>query len=398
MKILVINCGSSSIKYKLFDMTNSSVMAQGGVEKIGIPGSFLKYTRNNGEKAIVEKDVPDHSVGVQWIFDMLTDPQEGCIQSLDEVDAVGHRVLHGGDKFTESCVVNDQVKAQIEACFPLGPLHNPANLKGIMAVEALLPKCPQVAVFDTAFHQSMPKESFLYAIPYELYEKHSVRRYGFHGTSHRYVSKRVLEFLGEKAEGSKIITCHIGNGGSIAAVKDGKSFDTSMGMTPLEGLMMGTRSGDIDTGAVTFLMEREGYNAKKMSDVLNKQSGLLGVSGVSSDMREVRAAIASGNERAKLALDMFIYRIKKYVGSYIAAMGGVDTIVFTGGIGENVEVVRKGVCENMEFLGIKLDEALNDKIRGEEAIISASDSKVKIVVIPTDEEFMIASDTMDLVK
>lgn len=398
MKILVINCGSSSIKYKLFDMTNSSVMAQGGVEKIGIPGSFLKYTRNNGEKAIVEKDVPDHSVGVQWIFDMLTDPQEGCIKSLDEVDAVGHRVLHGGDKFTESCVVNDQVKAQIEACFPLGPLHNPANLKGIMAVEALLPKCPQVAVFDTAFHQSMPKESFLYAIPYELYEKHSVRRYGFHGTSHRYVSKRVLEFLGEKAEGSKIITCHIGNGGSIAAVKDGKSFDTSMGMTPLEGLMMGTRSGDIDTGAVTFLMEREGYNAKKMSDVLNKQSGLLGVSGVSSDMREVRAAIAAGNERAKLALDMFIYRIKKYVGSYIAAMGGVDTIVFTGGIGENVEVVRKGVCENMEFLGIKLDEALNDKIRGEEAIISASDSKVKIVVIPTDEEFMIASDTMDLVK
>lgn len=398
MKILVINCGSSSIKYKLFDMTNSSVMAQGGVEKIGIPGSFLKYTRNNGEKAIVEKDVPDHSVGVQWIFDMLTDPQEGCIKSLDEVDAVGHRVLHGGDKFTESCVVNDQVKAQIEACFPLGPLHNPANLKGIMAVEALLPKCPQVAVFDTAFHQSMPKESFLYAIPYELYEKHSVRRYGFHGTSHRYVSKRVLEFLGEKAEGSKIITCHIGNGGSIAAVKDGKSFDTSMGMTPLEGLMMGTRSGDIDTGAVTFLMEREGYNAKKISDVLNKQSGLLGVSGVSSDMREVRAAIAAGNERAKLALDMFIYRIKKYVGSYIAAMGGVDTIVFTGGIGENVEVVRKGVCENMEFLGIKLDEALNDKIRGEEAIISASDSKVKIVVIPTDEEFMIASDTMDLVK
>jgi acetate kinase len=398
MKILVINCGSSSIKYKLFDMTNSSVMAQGGVEKIGIPGSFLKYTRNNGEKAIVEKDVPDHSVGVQWIFDMLTDPQEGCIQSLDEVDAVGHRVLHGGDKFTESCIVNDQVKAQIEACFPLGPLHNPANLKGIMAVEALLPKCPQVAVFDTAFHQSMPKESFLYAIPYEMYEKHSVRRYGFHGTSHRYVSKRVLEFLGEKAEGSKIITCHIGNGGSIAAVKDGKSFDTSMGMTPLEGLMMGTRSGDIDTGAVTFLMEREGYNAKKMSDVLNKQSGLLGVSGVSSDMREVRAAIAAGNERAKLALDMFIYRIKKYVGSYIAAMGGVDTIVFTGGIGENVEVVRKGVCENMEFLGIKLDEALNDKIRGEEAVISAKDSKVKIVVIPTDEEFMIASDTMDLVK
>jgi acetate kinase len=398
MKILVINCGSSSIKYKLFDMTNSSVMAQGGVEKIGIPGSFLKYTRNNGEKAIVEKDVPDHSVGVQWIFDMLTDPQEGCIKSLDEVDAVGHRVLHGGDKFTESCIVNDQVKAQIEACFPLGPLHNPANLKGIMAVEALLPKCPQVAVFDTAFHQSMPKESFLYAIPYEMYEKHSVRRYGFHGTSHRYVSKRVLEFLGEKAEGSKIITCHIGNGGSIAAVKDGKSFDTSMGMTPLEGLMMGTRSGDIDTGAVTFLMEREGYNAKKMSDVLNKQSGLLGVSGVSSDMREVRAAIAAGNERAKLALDMFIYRIKKYVGSYIAAMGGVDTIVFTGGIGENVEVVRKGVCENMEFLGIKLDEALNDKIRGEEAVISAKDSKVKIVVIPTDEEFMIASDTMDLVK
>ncbi len=398
MKILVINCGSSSIKYKLFDMDSHTVMAQGGVEKIGIPGSFLKYTRKNGEKGIIEKDVPDHSVGVQWIFDMLTDPQEGCIKSLKEVDAVGHRVLHGGDKFTESCIVNEQVKDQIKACFPLGPLHNPANLKGIMAVEALLPECPQVAVFDTAFHQTMPKESFLYAIPYELYEKDSVRRYGFHGTSHRYVSKRAFEVLGMKPEGTKMITCHIGNGGSITAVKDGKSFDTSMGMTPLEGLMMGTRSGDIDTGAVTYLMETEGYNAKKISDILNKQSGLLGISGVSSDMREVRAAVAAGNERAKLALDMFVYRIKKYIGAYVAAMGGVDVVVFTGGIGENVDPIRQRVCDGMECFGIKIDADINAKVHGDEQEISAKDSKVRVLVIPTDEEFMIASDTLDLVK
>ncbi len=398
MKILVINCGSSSIKYKLFNMDSHTVMAQGGVEKIGIPGSFLKYTRKNGEKGIIEKDVPDHSVGVQWIFDMLTDPQEGCIKSLKEVDAVGHRVLHGGDKFTESCIVNEQVKNQIKACFPLGPLHNPANLKGIMAVEALLPECPQVAVFDTAFHQTMPKESFLYAIPYELYEKDSVRRYGFHGTSHRYVSKRAFEVLGMKPEGTKMITCHIGNGGSITAVKDGKSFDTSMGMTPLEGLMMGTRSGDIDTGAVTYLMETEGYNAKKISDILNKQSGLLGISGVSSDMREVRAAVAAGNERAKLALDMFVYRIKKYIGAYVAAMGGVDVVVFTGGIGENVDPIRQRVCDGMECFGIKIDADINAKVHGDEQEISAKDSKVRVLVIPTDEEFMIASDTLDLVK
>lgn len=398
MKILVINCGSSSIKYKLFDMSTKEVMAQGGVEKIGIPGSFLKYTNKKGEKAIIEKDMPDHSDGIQLIFSILTDPQEGCIKSLNEVDAVGHRILHGGDKFTESCIVNQTVKDQIRACFPLGPLHNPANLKGIMAVEALLPNCPQVAVFDTAFHQTMPKESFLYAIPYELYEKDKVRRYGFHGTSHRYVSKRAFEALGMKPEGTKMITCHIGNGSSVTAIKDGKSFDTSMGMTPLEGLMMGTRSGDIDTGAITYLMETEGYNAKKVSDILNKQSGMLGISGVSSDMREVRAAIAAGNERAKLALDMVIYRIKKYVGAYMAAMGGVDVIVFTGGIGENVEPVREGVLKDMEFFGIKLDKAVNDTVHGEEKIISTKDSKVTVIVVPTDEEYTIASDTLELVS
>ncbi len=398
MKILVINCGSSSIKYKLFDMSSRAVLAQGGIEKVGIPGSFLKYTKSNGEKAILEKDVPDHSVGIQWIFDMLTDPKEGCIKSLSELDAVGHRVLHGGDKFTESCLVTDGVKEQIKACFPLGPLHNPANLKGIMAVESLLPNIPQVAVFDTAFHQTMPRESYLYAIPYELYEKDSIRRYGFHGTSHRYVSKRALEYLGMKAEGSKIITAHIGNGGSITAVVDGKSFDTSMGMTPLEGLMMGTRSGDIDTGAVTYLMEREGYNAKKVSDILNKQSGLLGISGVSSDMREVGAAADSGNDRAKLAIDMFVYRVKKYIGSYIAAMNGVDAIVFTGGIGENNQAVRESVCLGLSALGVDLDLEQNKKIRGEEGTISTSSSKIKVIVIPTDEEYMIASDTLDLVK
>lgn len=398
MKILVINCGSSSIKYKLFDMSSRAVLAQGGIEKVGIPGSFLKYTKNNGEKAILEKDVPDHSVGIQWIFDMLTDPKEGCIKSLSELDAVGHRVLHGGDKFTESCLVTDGVKEQIKACFPLGPLHNPANLKGIMAVESLLPNIPQVAVFDTAFHQSMPRESYLYAIPFELYEKDSIRRYGFHGTSHRYVSKRALEYLDMKAEGSKIITAHIGNGGSITAVVDGKSFDTSMGMTPLEGLMMGTRSGDIDTGAVTYLMEREGYNAKKVSDILNKQSGLLGISGVSSDMREVGAAADGGNDRAKLAIDMFVYRVKKYIGSYIAAMNGVDAIVFTGGIGENNQAIRESVCLGLSALGVDLDLEQNKKIRGEEGTISTPSSKIKVIVIPTDEEYMIASDTLDLVK
>lgn len=398
MKILVINCGSSSIKYKLFDMSSRTVLAQGGIEKVGIPGSFLKYTKSNGEKAILEKDVPDHSVGIQWIFDMLTDPKEGCIKSLSELDAVGHRVLHGGDKFTESCLVTDSVKEQIKACFPLGPLHNPANLKGIMAVETLLPNIPQVAVFDTAFHQTMPRESFLYAVPYELYEKDAVRRYGFHGTSHRFVSKRALEYLGMKAEGSKIITAHIGNGGSITAVVDGKSFDTSMGMTPLEGLMMGTRSGDIDTGAVTYLMEREGYNAKKISDILNKQSGLLGISGVSSDMREVEAAADGGNERAKLAINMFVYRVRKYIGAYIAAMNGIDAIVFTGGIGENNQPIREAVCLGLSGLGVDLDLEQNKKIRGVEGTISTLSSKIKVIVIPTDEEYMIASDTLDLVK
>lgn len=398
MKILVINCGSSSIKYKLFDMSSRTVLAQGGIEKVGIPGSFLKYTKSNGEKAILEKDVPDHSVGIQWIFDMLTDPKEGCIKSLSELDAVGHRVLHGGDKFTESCLVTDSVKEQIKACFPLGPLHNPANLKGIMAVETLLPNIPQVAVFDTAFHQTMPRESFLYAVPYELYEKDAVRRYGFHGTSHRFVSKRALEYLGMKAEGSKIITAHIGNGGSITAVVDGKSFDTSMGMTPLEGLMMGTRSGDIDTGAVTYLMEREGYNAKKISDILNKQSGLLGISGVSSDMREVEAAADGGNDRAKLAISMFVYRVRKYIGAYIAAMNGIDAIVFTGGIGENNQPIREAVCLGLSGLGVDLDLEQNKKIRGVEGTISTPSSKIKVIVIPTDEEYMIASDTLDLVK
>ncbi len=398
MKILVINCGSSSIKYKLFDMSSRTVLAQGGIEKVGIPGSFLKYTKSNGEKAILEKDVPDHSVGIQWIFDMLTDPKEGCIKSLSELDAVGHRVLHGGDKFTESCLVTDSVKEQIKACFPLGPLHNPANLKGIMAVETLLPNIPQVAVFDTAFHQTMPRESFLYAVPYELYEKDAVRRYGFHGTSHRFVSKRALEYLGMKAEGSKIITAHIGNGGSITAVVDGKSFDTSMGMTPLEGLMMGTRSGDIDTGAVTYLMEREGYNAKKISDILNKQSGLLGISGVSSDMREVEAAADGGNDRAKLAINMFVYRVRKYIGAYIAAMNGIDAIVFTGGIGENNQPIREAVCLGLSGLGVDLDLEQNKKIRGVEGTISTPSSKIKVIVIPTDEEYMIASDTLDLVK
>ena len=374
MKILVLNCGSSSIKYKLFDMTTKEVIAQGGIEKIGLKGSFLKLTLPNGEKKILEKDIPEHTVGVEFILNTLISPEYGAIKSLDEINAVGHRMVHGG------------------------PLHNPANLKGVNAVSAILPNIPQVGVFDTAFHQTMPDYAYMYAIPYELYEKYGVRRYGFHGTSHRYVSKRVCEFLGVNPEGKKIITCHIGNGGSIAAIKDGKCMDTTMGLTPLEGLMMGTRSGDIDAGAVTFIMEKEGLNTTGVSNLLNKKSGVLGISGVSSDMRELLAACAAGNEKAILAEKMYYYRIKKYIGAYAAALGGVDIILFTGGVGENQMECRREVCKDMEYMGIELDNDINAKVRGEEAIISTPASKVKVVVIPTDEELLIASDTMDILN
>lgn len=397
MKILVLNCGSSSIKYKLFDMTTKEVLAQGGIEKIGLVGSFLKLTLPNGEKKILEKDIPEHTAGIEFILNTLVSPEYGAIKSLDEINAVGHRMVHGGERFSESVLLNKEVLDAFIACNDLAPLHNPANLKGVNAVSAILPNVPQVGVFDTAFHQTMPDYAYMYAIPYELYEKYGVRRYGFHGTSHRYVSQRVCEFLGVDPKGKKIITCHIGNGGSISAIKDGKCIDTSMGLTPLEGLVMGTRSGNIDAGAVTFIMEKEGLNATGVSNLLNKKSGVLGVSGVSSDMRELEAAVAAGNPKAILAEKMYFYRIKKYIGAYAAALGGVDIILFTGGVGENQANCRSEVCEGLEFMGVKIDLEKN-KVRGEEAIISADDSKVTVAVIPTDEELMIASDTLAILN
>lgn len=397
MKILVLNCGSSSIKYKLFDMTSKEVIAQGGIEKIGLKDSFLKLTLPNGEKKILEKNIPEHTTGIEFILSILTSPEYGCIKSLDEINAVGHRLVHGGERFSQSVLITKEVIDMIVSCNDLAPLHNPANLKGVNAISKTLPDVPQVGVFDTAFHQTMPDYAYLYAIPYELYEKYAIRRYGFHGTSHRYVSARVCEFLGIKPEGTKIITCHIGNGGSITAVKDGKSVDTSMGLTPVEGLMMGTRSGDIDAGAVAYIMDKEGLNTTGISNLLNKKSGVLGVSGVSSDMRELCAACEAGNTRAQLAEKMYFYRIIKYIGAYTAAMNGVDVIVFTGGVGENQANCREEVCKNLEYLGVKIDAEKN-KVRGEEMVISTPDSKVKVVVVPTDEELMIASDTMAILN
>lgn len=396
MKILVLNCGSSSIKYALYNMDDKSVMTSGGAERVGLDGAFVKVKLPNGEKKTVMHDIPEHTEGVKFIFSLLTDPEIGVIKDLNEIDAVGHRMVHGGEKFNKSVVLTDEVLKTFEECIDLAPLHNPANLKGVKAVSELMPGLPQVGVFDTAFHQTMPAHSYLYAIPYELYEKYGVRRYGFHGTSHRYVSKRVCDFLGVNPADKKIITCHIGNGGSIAAVDGGKCVDTSMGLTPLEGLMMGTRSGDIDGGAITFLEKKLGLDADGMSNLLNKKSGVLGITGISSDMREIESANDEGNERAKLALDMYSYRIKKYVGAYAAAMGGCDIIVFTAGVGENQASMREDVCKNMEYMGVKLDVEKNKTIRGEEAIISTPDSKVTVCVIPTDEELMIATDTMNL--
>lgn len=396
MKILVLNCGSSSIKYALYNMDDKSVMTSGGAERVGLDGAFVKVKLPNGEKKTVMHDIPEHTEGVKFIFSLLTDPEIGVIKNLNEIDAVGHRMVHGGEKFNKSVVLTDEVLKTFEECIDLAPLHNPANLKGVKAVSELMPGLPQVGVFDTAFHQTMPAHSYLYAIPYELYEKYGVRRYGFHGTSHRYVSKRVCDFLGVNPADKKVITCHIGNGGSIAAVDGGKCVDTSMGLTPLEGLMMGTRSGDIDGGAITFLEKKLGLDADGMSNLLNKKSGVLGITGISSDMREIESANDEGNERAKLALDMYSYRIKKYVGAYAAAMGGCDIIVFTAGVGENQASMREDVCRNMEYMGVKLDVEKNKTIRGEEAIISTPDSKVTVCVIPTDEELMIATDTMNL--
>ena len=397
MKILVLNCGSSSIKYQLFDMETKAVLAKGGIEKIGLEGSFLKLTLPDGEKVTLNKDIPEHTTGVRFIFSVLTGEEYGVVKSINEIDAVGHRMVHGGEKFNKSVLLDDEVMETFIACTDLAPLHNPANIKGVNAVKDIAPDMPQVGVFDTSFHQTLPDYAYMYAVPYELYENYGVRRYGFHGTSHRYISKRVCEFLGVNPEEQKIITCHIGNGGSIAAVKNGKCVDTTMGLTPLEGLMMGTRSGDIDPGAISFIMDKLQLDSKGLSDLLNKKSGVLGVSGVSSDMREVDAAEKEGNYRAKLANTMYYYRIKKYIGAYAAAMGGVDIIVFAGGVGENQIDCRAAVLEGLDFLGIELDKERNN-IRGEEAVLSSDASKVKVVLIPTDEELMIASDTYEIIS
>ena len=398
MKILVLNCGSSSIKYALYNMDDHSVVTSGGIEKIGLPDSFIKI-KVNGKKIQMDEPVPEHTAGVQLIFRVLTTGENAVLSDLHELDAVGHRLVHGGERFSESVLITDEVMRDFSACNDLAPLHNPANIKGVNAVKSLLPNIPQVGVFDTAFHQTMPDYAYMYATPYELYEKYGVRRYGFHGTSHRYVSRRVLDFLGiQDAQGTKVITCHIGNGASIAAVKDGKCVDTSMGLTPLEGLIMGTRSGDIDAGAVTFIMDKENLDTKGLSNLLNKKSGLAGVSGGSSDFRDILKGIEEGNDRARLAKEMYTYRIKKYIGQYAAAMGGVDIIVFTGGAGENQWEVREGATNGLEFLGVKVDVEKNHSCRAKEQTISTDDSKVKVCVIPTDEELMIATDTLSIVS
>ena len=395
MKILVLNCGSSSIKYALYNMTDQSVITSGGIEKIGLPDSCI-VVKLNGEKYKMERPIQEHTAGVQWIFEVLTTGDYAVLNSLEELDAVGHRMVHGGEKFNKSVILTPEVMDAFTACNDLAPLHNPANIKGVNAVSALLPNITQVGVFDTAFHQTMPDYAYMYALPYELYEKYGVRRYGFHGTSHRYVSQRVCEFLGCSPEGKKIITCHIGNGASIAAVKDGKCVDTSMGLTPLEGLVMGTRSGDVDAGAVTFIMDKLGLDTKGVSDLLNKKSGLAGISCLSSDYRDVVGAIAEGNDKCRLAKDMYMYRIKKYIGQYAAAMGGVDIILFTGGAGENQSDVRELTTSGLEFMGVKMDPEKNRACRATEAILSADDSKVTVCCIPTDEELMIALDTQAL--
>lgn len=398
MKILVLNCGSSSIKYKLYNMDDESVLAQGGVERIGLDNAFLKLTLPNGEKKILMHDMPDHKEGVNFVFQTLLSEEYGAIKSLDEIDAVGHRIVQGGDLFEKSCLVNEGVEAGIESLCDLAPVHNAGHLKGIRAVDHLMPDVPQVTVFDNAFHSTMPAYAYLYAVPYEIYEKYHVRRYGFHGTSHRYVSHRVAEIMGRDIRDLKIITCHIGNGASVAAIKDGKVMDTSMGLTPLAGVMMGSRSGDIDASAVTYIMDKLGKTPQQMADYLNKESGVLGISGISSDMRDVEAAAKEGNERAKLALQMYAYRIKKYIGAYAAAMGGVDVIVWTAGVGENQTGTRAEACEGLEFLGIEIDREKNAAVRSREELISTPESKVKVYVVPTDEEIVIARDTMELVK
>ena len=398
MKILVLNCGSSSIKYKLYNMDDESVLAQGGVERIGIDNAFIQVKLPDGTKKKIMRDLPTHKEGVQLVFECLTDPEIGAIKRLDEIDAVGHRIVQGGDLFNKSCIVTPEVEKGIESLIDLAPVHNKGHLAGIRAVDHLLPTTPQVTVFDNAFHSTMPDYAYLYAVPYEIYTKYHVRRYGFHGTSHRYVSHRVAELEGKDIKDLKIITCHIGNGASVAAIKDGKVVDTSMGLTPLAGVMMGSRSGDIDPSAVTYIMEKLNLKPQEMADYLNKKSGVLGITGEPCGRRDVEQAAKDGNKMAQLALTMYNYRIKKYIGSYAAVLNGVDVIVFTAGVGENQASMREGATDGLDYLGVKLDKELNAKVRGTETKISAPDSKVDVWVVPTDEEIVIARDTKALVE
>ena len=397
MKILVINCGSSSIKYKLYEMDTREVLAAGGIERVGQQGAFLKTTDHNGEKIQLDFDCPSHTEGIKMMFDTLMHPQYGAIKSLDEIAAAGHRIVAGG-RFAESRLVTDEMLEEWKTYMDLAPLHNPPALKGYNAVKAVVEHMPNVFVFDTSFHQTMPAHAYMYAVPYHYYEEMNIRRWGAHGTSHRFVTQRVCEVLGTQPENQKIITCHIGNGASVSAVDHGKCIDTSMGLTPLEGLMMGTRTGDLDASVVLAIMKKEGKTPNEMQDLLNKKSGLLGISGLGSDMRDVENGVKEGNERAKLALDMYNYRIKKYVGAYAAAMGGVDTIVFTAGVGEHQWDVRYNALKDLEFLGIEVDYDKNKANFGEEEIISTPNSRVKVVVVPTDEELLIASDTLALIQ
>lgn len=396
MNILVINCGSSSLKYQLIDMANEGVLAKGLCERIGIEGSKLTHQPAGKDKLVIEKPMPNHKTAIELVMEALQDPDHGVIKSTDEISAIGHRVLHGGMKFYKSTVVTEEVKQVIRECFDLGPLHNPANLMGIEACEAAMPGKPNVAVFDTAFGMSMPEKAYKYAIPEEYFEKYSIRRYGFHGTSHMFVSGEAIKFGNLDPENAKVIVCHLGNGASVSASIGGKCVDTSMGLTPLEGLIMGTRSGDIDPAVLQFIMNKEGIDINEMLTILNKKSGVLGMSGgVSSDFRDIEKAAHDGNHLAEVALDAFIYRVTKYVGAYAAAMNGVDAIAFTAGVGENDKNARRRICENLSFMGVKLDEEAND-VRGERRIISAADSKVKVMLLPTNEELAIARDTLAL--
>ena len=395
MKVLVLNCGSSSIKYQLFNMTDTSVLTKGLVDKIGMNGASLTNHRDDGDEVRLEGEIIDHQQGIEYVLGIITSEKHGSIKEIEEIKAVGHRVVHGAEKFKSSVYITDEVIEQMENCVELAPLHNPPNLKGVYAMKALLPDVPQCGVFDTAFHQTMPDYAYMYALPYSLYKKYGVRRYGFHGASHRYVSFKAAEILGKDYNDLKIISCHLGNGASVAAIKNGKSVDTSMGLTPVEGLMMGTRVGDVDAGALSFIMNKEEIGVNQIGVIMNKQSGILGVSGVSSDMREVEDAAKEGNERAALSLKMYNYRVKKYIGSYAAAMGGVDIIIFTGGVGENGIEAREGMVSDLDFMGVEMDVDKN-KVRGKEAIISKDSSTCKIMIIPTDEELVIAQDTMQI--